>query len=100
MVFTIQKARAGANLESPARTQPGTNICEGRNPRRPVFTREKNDLFIQRVLQYSHENKSDGFYYHVLGLNESSTENDMRKSNISLALRFHPNKISIHRLLK
>ena len=39
MVFTGQKARAGANPESPARAHPGTNICEGINPRRSVFTR-------------------------------------------------------------
>ena len=51
MVFTIQKARAGANPESTARTQPGTNIREVRTPRRTVFTWEQNELFIQRVLQ-------------------------------------------------
>ena len=86
MVFTIQKARAGANPESPARTQPGTNIREGSNPRRPVFTREHNDLFIQRVLQYSQEKKSDELHYHILGLNDSSTEYDMKKAYRSLDL--------------
>ena len=53
MVFTRQKSRAGANLESPERTQPGTDIREVRTPRQTVFTREQNELFFQRVLQYS-----------------------------------------------
>ena len=77
MVFTRQKSRAGANPESPARTHPGTNIREGSNLRQTFFTREHNDLFIQRVLQYSQENESDELHYHVLFLNESSTEDDM-----------------------
>ena len=51
MVFNRQKARAGLNQESPARTQPVTNIREGSNPRRPAFTQEQNGLFIQRVIQ-------------------------------------------------
>ena len=59
MLFTRQKAILGANPESPARTQPGTNICEVINPGRPVFTQEYNDLFIQQVLQYSQENESN-----------------------------------------
>ena len=48
MVFTRQKSRAGANPESPPRTQPGKNIREERTPRRTVFTREDNELFIQK----------------------------------------------------
>ena len=92
MVFTIQKSRAGINQESTARTQPGTNIREGINPRRPVFTREQNYLFIQRVLQNSQENESDELHYQVLGLNESSTEDDTKKSYHSLALWFHRDK--------
>ena len=47
MVFTRKKSRAGANPESPAKTHPGTNIREVSNTRRPVFTREQKDLFIQ-----------------------------------------------------
>ena len=47
MIFTREKERAGANPESPARTQPGKNIRERSNPRRSVFTLKKNDLFIQ-----------------------------------------------------
>ena len=80
MVFTRQKARASENTEFPARTQPGKNIREGINPGRPVFTQEQNDLFIQQVHQYSQENKIDEVHYHVLGLNKSSTEDDMKKA--------------------
>ena len=32
-------------------------------------------------------------HYQVLGLNESSIEDDMKKACCSLALRFHPDKI-------
>ena len=51
MIFIRQKARAGANPESSARTQPGTNIRKLQTPRRTVFTRKHNDLFIQQFLQ-------------------------------------------------
>ena len=100
MVFTIQKVRAGANLESPEITQPGTNIREGINLRRLVFTREHKNLFIQPVLQYNQENESDELHYHVLGSNESSIEDNMKKSYCYLDLDFTLTKISIHRLLK
>ena len=46
MVVTRRRARVGANLESLARTQPGTNIREVRTTRQKVFTREHNELFI------------------------------------------------------
>ena len=45
MVFTRQKARAGTNPESPAKTQPGTNIREEINPRGAVFTQKKESFF-------------------------------------------------------
>ena len=32
------------------------------------------------------------FHYHVLGLNESSTEDDMKKAYRKLAFRSHPDK--------
>ena len=92
MVFTRQKSRAGANPESPARTHPGTNICEGSNPRRKVFTREHNDLLFQRLVQYYQERKSDELHYHVLGLNDSSTDYDTKKAYPYLDLQFHPDK--------
>ena len=80
MVFTKQKARAGANLEYPPRTQPETNIREVRNPSRTVFTQEKNELSVRKVFQYSRDLESEDLYYRVLGLNESSTEDDMKRS--------------------
>ena len=92
MVFTRQKARAGANLESPARTQPGKNMREVCTPIRTVFTREHNELFIQQVLQYSQEQKGYELHYIVLGLNESSIEDDMKKAYRTLALRFYPDR--------
>ena len=99
MVFTRQKSRAGANPEYPERTQSEKNIRQGRNPIWPVFTREHNNLFIQRVLEYSQENESNEFHYHVLGLNESSTEDDM-KPIVTWLFYFTLTKIIIHRLLK
>ena len=92
MVFTRQKTIVGANTESPTRTQTGTNTREVRTPRWTVFTREQNELFIQRVLQYSQEEKGDELHYIVLGLNESSTYNDKKKANCSLVLKFNPDK--------
>ena len=79
MVFTRQKERAGANPESPPRTQPETNISEVRTPSWTVFMQEQNELFVQRVVQYSQEKEVDYFHYRVLGLNESSTEDDTKK---------------------
>ena len=73
MVFTRQKARAGANPESPSRTQPGKNIREECTTSRTVFTWEQNELFIQRVVQYYQEAEGDELNYLVLGLNDSST---------------------------
>ena len=52
IVLTRQKERAVANPEPPPRTQPVTNIHKVRTPNRTVFTREHNELFIQRVVQY------------------------------------------------
>ena len=79
MIFTRKKGIAVANPESSSRTQTKTNIHEGSNTRRKVFTREHNNLFIQQVLQYSQEEKSDELRYHVLGLNESTTEDNKKK---------------------
>ena len=92
MVFTRQRSRAGANPEYPARTHTGTSIREVRTTRRTVFTQEQNELFIQRVLQYYQEYKGDELQYHVLGLNISSKEDDMKKAYRYLDLRFHPDK--------
>ena len=53
MVFTIQKARADTNPESPTRTQPEINIREVRTPSRTVFTQEQYELFAQQFVQNS-----------------------------------------------
>ena len=100
MVFTRQKAIVVADKYSPARSHPGTNTREGRNPRRPVFTREHNGLFIQRVLQYSQRNEKDELHYHVLGLNESSAEDNIKNPIVTWLFDFTLTKISIHKLLK
>ena len=83
MVFTRQKSRAGANPESPPKNHPETNIPEVCTPSWTVFTQEQNELFVQQVFQYSQENKGGDFHYHVLGLNEFSTEDDMEKPIVS-----------------
>ena len=80
MVFTRQKSRAGANPESPPRTQPEKNIHELRTPSQTVFTQEQNGLFAQKVVQYSQDLEGEYLHYHVLGLNESSTDDDMKKA--------------------
>ena len=92
IIFTRQKSRAGANPESPPRTQPGKNRREVRTTINKVFTWEYNELFIQRVLQYSQEAKGYELHYLVLGFNESPKEDDTKKAYRSLDLRFHPDK--------
>ena len=56
MVLNRQKARAGANIQSPPRNHLEKNICEVRTPGRTVFTQEQNELFVQQFVQYSQEN--------------------------------------------
>ena len=85
MVFSRKKARAGANPENPPRTQPGTNIRKVHTPSWTVFTQDHNELFVQRDVQYSQEKQDDELNYHVLGLNESSTEDYMKNAYRNLA---------------
>ena len=92
MVFTRQKERAGANSEFPPRTHPGTNIRETRTPSRKVFTKGQNELFVQRVVQYYQEKEGDELHYHIIGFNESSTEDYKKKAYCNLTRRFHPGK--------
>ena len=92
MIFIRQKAIAGANPEYSPRTQPGTNIREVRTPSNTVFMQEQNELFVQRVVQYSQLKKGDDLHYHVLGLNEFSTEDDLKKAYRKLALQYHSDK--------
>ena len=99
IVFTRQKTRTGANPESPTITQPGTNIRDVRNPIWPVFKWKQNDLFIKKNLQYSQEEKIYELYYHVLGLNESSAEDYMKKTIGLWLFDFTLTKIGIHKFL-
>ena len=69
MVFTRQKLRADANPESPPKTHPEINIPEVHNRSRKVFTQEQNELFVQKVLQYSQYFEGKVLHYHVICLN-------------------------------
>ena len=86
MIFNRQKSIAGANPESPQRTQPVTTIIEVRTPSQTVFTQEQTELFVQQVVQSSQEKEGEDLHYRVLGLNNSSTEDDMKKAYRKLAL--------------
>ena len=66
------------------------------NPSKTVFSKEQNDLFIQKVQEYSLYAKGERFNLFVLGLNESSTEKDMKNAYCSMSLQFHPDK-KIHK---
>ena len=69
MVYTRrQNAKAGANL------------CK------TVFSKEQNDLFIQKVQEYSLYAKGEILILFVLSLNEFSTEEDMKKAYCSMSL--------------
>ena len=92
MLFTRQKARAGANPKSPLRTHPATNIHEVRTPSRKVFTQKQNKELIEQVLQCSQGVAGDELHFFVLGFNKSSTEEYIKKAYRSLAHQFHPEK--------
>ena len=47
---------------------------------------------FKKVQKYSLNSKGKTLNLFVLGLNESSTEEDMKKSYHSMSLRFHPDK--------
>ena len=64
------------------------------NPSKPVLSKEQNDLLIQQVHEYYiHATGDYSLNLFVLGLNESSTEADIKTDYCSMALRFHPEKI-------
>ena len=90
MVFMRQKERADANPEYPPRTQPEINILEVQTTSRTIFTQEQSELLFQKVGQDAQE--GEFLHYHVLGLNESSTEDEFKKAYRKLALRSHPDK--------
>ena len=71
------------------------NAKAGANPSKTVFSKEKNDLFIQKFQEYSLYAKGEILNLFVLGLNESSTEEDIKKAYRSMSLLFHPDK-NIH----
>ena len=50
------------------------------------------NYFFQQVVQYSQDLEGEDLHYHVLGLNEYSTEDDMKKAYCKLALLSHPDK--------
>ena len=86
MVYTRQKAIVDANPRSPPIIQHKINIREVPNPSRTVFTPEQNELFVQRVVQDSHGLKGEVLHYHILGLNESATEDDLKKAYRKMTL--------------
>ena len=60
------------------------------NPSKPVFSKEQNDLLIQKFHEYSLHATGEKLNLFVLGLNESSTEAYMKTAYCSMALRFQP----------
>ena len=99
MVFTRKKSRADANPESSPITQHKINIREVQTTSRTVFTQEQNESFLQQVVQETQGLEGEVFHYHVIGLNQSSTEDDLKKSHRKMALRYPLPKKTIHRLL-
>ena len=58
-----------------------------------VFSKEHNDLKIKQVQEYSlHATGQYSLNLFVLGLNDSSTEAEMKKTYHSMAHRFHSDK--------
>ena len=95
MVFTRQKSRADANPESPPKTQHKINIQEVRTPSRTVFTQKHNKLFVQQVVQDAQDLEGEVLHYRILCLNESSTEDDLKKPIVNLLFDLTLTKISI-----
>ena len=71
------------------------NAKAGANPSKTVFNKEQNDLFIQKVQEYSLFANGEILNLFVPGLNESSTEEYTKKAYRSISLRYHPDK-NIH----
>ena len=83
IVFNGQKERSDANQESSPRNHQEINIREVRTPSQTVFTQENIVLFVQQAVQYSQDLEGEDLHYHVIGLNESSTEDDLKNSIIN-----------------
>ena len=92
MEFIRQKAIPDANPESHPGTHPEINICEVCTPSWTVFKQERNELFVQQVLQYSQFFEGEVLHCHVIFLNESSKEDDLKKAYRKLALQSQPEK--------
>ena len=70
------------------------NAKAGANPSKTVFSKEQNELLIQKVHEYSlHATGQYLLNKFVLGLNESSTEADMKNPIIPWLLDFTLTKI-------
>ena len=64
------------------------------NPSVTKFSKEQNDLKMKEFQEFA-ANIATGQYplnLHVIGLNYSSTEAEMKKAYYSMARRFHPDK--------
>ena len=92
MVYTRRKARADANPKFTPIIQYDINIREVPTPSRTVFTPGQNESFVQKVVQNAQGLEGEVLYYHILGLNESETYDDLEKADRKLALRSHPDR--------
>ena len=99
MVYTRKKARADSNPQSPPLFQHEINIREVPSPSRKAFTQEHNELFVQRIVQDAQVLEGGVLYYYILGLDESSTEDDLKNPIVNWLFDLTLKKISIHRLL-
>ena len=92
MIYTRLKVRADANPESPPRIQHKINIREVPTPSKTVFTPEHYELLVQRVVQDYQGLEGEALYYHIIGLHESTTEDDFKKAYRKQALSSQPEK--------
>ena len=99
MVFTRQKSIADANPESPAINYHEINLREVQTPSRKFFTQEQNELLIQQFVQYAQSLEGEVLYYHILGLNEYSTKDDLKNPIVHWLFDITLIKIIIRRLL-
>ena len=69
------------------------NAKANANPSNPFFSKEHNDLLLQQVHEYSlHATGEYSLNLFVLGLNDSSTEAEIKTAFRFMVLRFHPDK--------
>ena len=99
MVYNRQKSIADANTEFPSRTQHEIIIPEVPTLSWTVFTTKNYELFVHQVFQYSQDLEDEVYYYHILGLNESATEDDLKNPIVNWLFDPTLTKTSIHRLL-